>query len=36
MQFGKDPTKKGTFDETSMIFVGINVLFEGVTICYPE
>jgi len=31
-----NPKTPGEFDENSLIFGGINYLFEGITICYPE
>jgi len=31
-----DPATAGEFDEKSLIFAGINYLFEGITICYPN
>lgn len=35
MTLGSYPTSNGYFDKTSIIFAGINSLYEGITICYP-
>jgi len=35
LSFG-NPKTAGEFDESSLIFAGINYLLEGNTICYPE
>src|SRR5690348_13761448 len=30
-----DPHTPGEFDEKSILFAGVNYLYEGITICYP-
>jgi hypothetical protein len=36
LRFGQDANQKGFFDEKHIVFAGINNLYEGITICYPN
>jgi len=36
MTFGPKPTEAGKYDDNHMLFTGINSLFEGITICFPD
>jgi len=31
-----EPTQRGKFDKNHLIFAGINNLYEGITICFPN
>jgi hypothetical protein len=36
LKLGSDSSVKGQFDKSSIVFAGINSLYEGNTICYPH